>query len=251
MSNKFSNNSNYISVDDNDGINDSLLCLDNVSHMSKVIEQFNTGDIILFGSHNYIVSKIIEWYCGSKWSHIGIVLKDPYDIDPSLKGYYLLQSTFGVFPDSLSGIKEYGVQIVPLEETLQNYRGYISARKLENLSDKMRDGINRKLAGIFITIRDKPYDLSIIDFLCLGVKIDKPEKQSKYPLINYIFGLNESGHKTDKFICSGLVAYVYTELGLLNYYFKWDECMPKYFSEENSLLYLNDDCRLSDEIVIK
>lgn len=242
--------SNYISVDDN-SLNDSLLCLENTSYMSKVIEQFSTGDIVLFGSHNYLVSKIIEWYCGSKWSHIGIILKDPYDIDPSLKGYYLLQSTFGIFPDSLTGVKEYGVQIVPLEETLQNYKGYISVRKLEGLTDDKKNQIKRKLAGIFITIRDKPYDLSILDFLYLNMNIDKPEKQTKYPLINYLFGFGDYGHKTDKFICSGLVAYVYTELGLLNYYFQWSECMPKYFSEENSLLYLNDECYLSNEIVIK
>lgn len=230
---------------------EDLLQIENVSHLSKIIDKFGTGDIILFGSRNYIVSKIIEWYCGSKWSHIGIILKDPIDIDANLKGYYLLQSTFGILPDSVSGVKEYGVQIVPLEETIQKYNGYISVRKLEGQSDEFKSIINQKLAEIFITIRNKPYDLSLLDFLHLGMNIDKPEEQTKYPLFNYLFGYGEYGHKTDRFICSGLVAYVYTELGLLNYFFEWSECMPKYFSEENSLLYLNDECKLSNEIVIK
>ena len=229
----------------------TLLQIENVSHLSKIIDKFNTGDIILFGSRNYIVSKIIEWYYGSKWSHIGIILKDPIEIDPTLKGYYLLQSTFGLLPDSVSGVKEYSVQILPLEETIQKYNGYISVRKLEGQSTEFKSTIGGKLAEIFITIRNKQYDLSLIDFLHLGMNIDKPEEQTKYPLFNYLFGYGKYGNKTDKFICSGLVAYVYTELGLLNYFFEWNECMPKYFSEDNSLLYLNYDCKLSNEIAIK
>ena len=75
------------------------------------LDQFNNGDIILFDGKKYIISRIIEYILGSKWSHVGIILKDPTFIHPDLKGYYLLESGSESFKDCDEDIKKFGVQI--------------------------------------------------------------------------------------------------------------------------------------------
>ena len=57
----------------------------------------------------------------------------------------------------------------------------------------------------------------------------------KHALLNWI-GYNP--RKTDKFYCSSLVAYIYTELGLLDKNTRWTDIFPSYFSSENPKLKL-------------
>tara|TARA_Y100000817_G_scaffold37886_1_gene26087 strand:- start:34 stop:342 length:309 start_codon:yes stop_codon:yes gene_type:complete len=59
------------------------------------MSEFNlkTGDILLFSYQgNSIFSSFIKYFTGSQITHVGMVLKDPVFIQPSLKGYYVWES---------------------------------------------------------------------------------------------------------------------------------------------------------------
>lgn len=243
--------------------------------------KFDTGDILLFGSKKSKLSELIEWWCDSKWSHVGIILKDPKFIDYKLKGYYLLESGYEDFVDAEDNIKKYGVQIVPLEKVFQEYNGYIYWRQLKLNIDKLKENykndikndilnnnkteeedidnvsydnlmtiINLRLATIYKSIKNKPYDLSLYDLFSLKMNIDVPEIKSNNPFFNWISTFGFSHKKLDSFICSGLVAYIYTELGFLDKNTEWSECMPKYFSSENKDLKLLK-CHITPEVKVK
>lgn len=225
------------------------------------MSKFKTGDILLFGSKRSYLSRLIEWWCDSKWSHVGIILKAPVHISKNLTGYYLLESGYENFVDAEDHIQKYGVQIVPLDKVLNSYDGYIYWRKLDikvkdldkiedvNMAD-LQNVIDYKLAMIYKEIKNKPYDVSLYDFLSLKMNIDFPEIRYSNPLLNWLDLFDNSHRKLDSFICSGLVAFVYTELNFLDKNTEWSECMPKYFSSENKNLVLNN-CSLEPEYKIK
>lgn len=206
------------------------------------LDQFNSGDIILFNGKKYIISRMIEYILGSKWSHVGIILKDPIFIHPDLKGYYLLESGSEPFKDCDEDIQKFGVQVVKLEDKINEYQGDIHVRKLQ----KPIDNFNDKMESIYNSIKDKPYDLSFFDFVSLKLKIQHDNIISKNPIINWLF---PSHRKTDKFVCSALVACIYTELQLLPKDTNWSQCMPATFSQENNLQLI--DNALQKEIVVK
>ena len=63
--------------------------------MENIINTFETGDIILF-SNNYSLwdittwpSFIVEYFSNSKYSHIGMILKDPTWLNKKLTNIYL------------------------------------------------------------------------------------------------------------------------------------------------------------------
>lgn len=211
----------------------------------EIINNFETGDILLFGSNQTLLSRLIRWWCHSKWSHVGFVLKDPVYIDPALKGLYLLESSYENTHDAIDHINKYGVQIVPLEDILEEYKGYIYWRKLEHSENNSL--LHRNITMIFDNIKNKPYDLSLYDLFSLKMNISYPSIRYNYPILNWFLYDHK---KLDSFICSGLVAYIYTELGFLSSNTRWSECMPKYFSEENTNLNLLN-CKLNKEIKIK
>ena len=52
-----------------------------------------------------------------------MVLKDPEFIHPTLKGTYIWESSWEGTPDPQDGINKFGVQITPLSELLNAYKG--------------------------------------------------------------------------------------------------------------------------------
>ena len=201
--------------------------------MNHILNNLETGDLILFQGKHSIVSSIIELYTNSRWTHVGIVLKNPTFIDEKLKGLYLLESGEEDLKDSEDNVYKYGVQIVDLKEKLDTYDGIVVSRKLKcNKKD-----FEIKLKIIHNTVHNKPYDLNVFDFIMTKLGITKCDQGSfKYKLLNWI-GYNP--RKLDKMYCSSLVAYVYTELGLLDKDTRWTDIFPYYFSSENPNLRLN------------
>ena len=57
------------------------------------MEDYKTGDLLLFDFENYyglgFFSFLVKFVTKSKYSHIGMILKDPDFLDTPLKGYYL------------------------------------------------------------------------------------------------------------------------------------------------------------------
>jgi len=198
------------------------------------MDKLQTGDLILFHGENSIISSIIEGYTNSKWSHVGIVLRNPTYIDKELTGLYLWESGKETFKDSEDKKYKYGVQITDLEKVVNEYDGIVVFRKL--VCNKT--SFPELLKTIHNTIHNKPYDLDIFDFIMAKLGITCLDKgKYKYSIFNW-FGYNPQ--KLDKLYCSSLVAYVYTELGLLPKDTRWTDIFPYYFSSENTKLKLID-----------
>ncbi len=175
------------------------------------LDDLNTGDLILFQGKGYWFSYLVELFTWSKYSHIGMVLKDPVYIDPSLKGLYLWESGKEDVEDAVDHVKKFGVQIIPLEDKIKNYDGHIFYRKLN--PEKPID--IQKLLDIRKIVHNKKYDDHILDLICADLKINKPQQ-------------------TDDFFCSALVAYIYDRLGYLDV--NYDIQSPNDFSKKDLVL---------------
>tara|TARA_B100000676_G_C17695137_1_gene638394 strand:+ start:64 stop:717 length:654 start_codon:yes stop_codon:yes gene_type:complete len=212
-------------------------------HIDFNYDLLETGDIILFSGRDSIISSIVEGFTNSKWSHVGMVLRSPTYINEKLTGLYLWESGAENYPDSEDNKKKYGVQITDLVKMIGQYEGIVVWRKLqwkpEDLEVKMRI--------IHDTIHDRPYDLDIFDFIFTKLGIDMSPDKYNSMILNW-FGYNP--RKLDKLYCSSLVAYIYTELGLLPKKTNWTNIFPKYFSSENNTLQLIK-ATLDKEIIIK
>jgi hypothetical protein len=207
----------------------------------KHVDQFNTGDIILF-EHKFDTSSIgtslmsildegISWFSKSRYSHVGIVLKDPEFTNPKLKGLFLLESNRENFPDAETNEIKFGVEIVDLTNVLDNYNGNIYWRKLEC---ERGEKFNSLLASAHSVIHNRPYDLIFGDWAAVALHVD-----------------NRNTQRTKTFWCSSLVAYIYTQLGFLTKETKWSLATPKMFGTEKQragLQLLN--CTLNPEVKI-
>ena len=172
----------------------------------------DTGDIILFNGCNNILSYTIECLTWSKYSHCGMVLKNPRSIGLNIEdGLYMIESGYDSVPDVETGRKKFGVELVRLGDCLKKYTGYVYVVKLDfvrnqNFYDKLR--------------RKDIYDVNPYDLL--------------RTILNLDIGNN---NRTNMFICSALVSYLLYSCNLI-YYIKWDLIEPKDFAElsDNNLI---------------
>ena len=193
------------------------------------INDLQTGDILLC-SGNDCISKIIEYFTGSKISHVAMFLKNPTFINNSLNGNFVLQSTINVNNDSDDKIKKSGVQIISLDELMNEYHT-IYVRKLiikrdYNFYDNLKD--------IYHSVKNKPYDTNLLDWLKADLNIHSGNEQ-----------------KTNTFWCSALLTYIYIKLGLLYKYTNWTIIKPCQLSsnDKNKLIFINSIIN-NDELLI-
>lgn len=191
---------------------------------------YNTGDILLFSENKNdysitgIVSKIVQYFTNSPYSHCGIILKDPLDY----KGLYFWESTLENIKDIQDNKYKFGVAIVPLDEMINKYDGKIYYRKLHtNIVIN-----NEILSNINDIVHNKPYDIVPMDWIEALIQKD-PNPQ-----------------KINRFFCSALLGYIYTQIGLLDKNTDWSILTPKDFStlnKENIII----NGTLDNEIEIK
>lgn len=175
------------------------------------IDKLNNFDIILFSGRNYWFSYVVEYFTWSQFSHIGIVLKSPTWLHPSLVGNYVLESGSEIIPDSLSHKLKFGVQITPLEYMVNNYDGDIYYRNLDSVPYRENpEHYHGVLKQIYDMIENKPYDDSVVDMIRIGLHLKLGDCQ-----------------RTNAFFCSALVSFVYTQLGILPSDTAWDLVEPK------------------------
>ena len=202
--------------------------------LADFLETCQTGDILLYNSQ-YWYSRLIEWGSGSKFSHISIILRDPTFINDKLNGLYILESSYEDIPDSNTGEKVWGVQIIPLQHVLDEYQksyvGNLYYRRLETEKDesfysKLKECVNH-------TEGDK-YDLNPLDWFKAEFQLDVGNTR-----------------KENTFWCSALVGYVYCQLGFIDQDISWSILPPRKFShfENDRLTYYN--CVLAPEKLIK
>jgi len=249
-------------------------------------DYMTTGDIILFTSHSGIISKLINFWTRSDYVHVGIVIKNvsqflknhKTSIDDELSdensdGFDigLLESGYESMEDMDQKTYKYGVQITPLIDKVKNYDGKVYWRRLniENSPGLDANKISKKIYNIYEYARNKPYDINFIDLLELETDLNThinstnnceqsdtehtrsllDNNNSDIPILTAVKNwFKHDNQKMDKFICSSLVAYIYTKLDFLDYTTHWTECIPSFFSEKNKNLELKQSVKLEREI---
>lgn len=203
-------------------------------NIDEMIDKLETGDVLLFSGQKYWISYFIELFTKSELSHVGMILKDPTYIDPSLKGYYMLESGEEMFPDAVEHRIEFGVQIVNLRKVIKSYLGKIYVRKLR-IKDSEREKIEPQLKDIWMKIKDLPYDTN------------------PWNLIRLVFGIECGDMKRqDKFFCSALLTFIYDRLNLLNYDINWDSIIPENYNDNGKIDgLLREDIKLLYKVEIK
>lgn len=168
---------------------------------------FETGDIILFfGSWwKSPLSCLIEFFTLSKYSHIGIVIKNPNFTPEPLNGLYLLESTGIEQPDSENKEPKFGVQLQPLKERLETYSGRIYYRKLN--CDRNAIFYSR-LTQAHSVVHNLPYDCGL-DYIKAAFHLEVGNLQNKRT-----------------FFCSALVAFIYVSWGFLSKDTEWSLVRP-------------------------
>ena len=200
-----------------------------------------TGDILLFEHNNKINSccdcifwffdKLISCATKSKYSHAAIVISDPHFTSPPMKGVYVLESNHETFPDAENNEIKSGVELVRLEDILKTYSGSIYWRKLN--CDR-NEHFFYTLAECHSVVHNRPYDIIPTDWLKAAFQWNIGNTQRK---------------KT--FWCSALVAYIYTQLGLLDANTPWTLVSPKMLGTESGIDEMDFiNCTLDKEVQI-
>jgi hypothetical protein len=172
-----------------------------------IYESLMTGDIILFSGANSIISDVIEMALSSKWSHIGIVIKNPdFCIDIGKKdGLYLLNSDGMYGIDIETGKTRLGVQIVDLKEKINDYCGTVVVRQLMSPFDRTEfENLRRNemLKQPYRSIFEKTYDYLPADLLITFLNAHG------YTFANDLIDLRHLDHV----FCSALVAYLFSNM---------------------------------------
>jgi hypothetical protein len=213
-----------------------------MAKIEDIVSKLNTGDLLLFHS-NTIIGNCIQCFTKSKYSHIGMVLKDPVFIDEKLTGYYLWQSGYESFPDIETKEIFYGVQISPLEKVLKEYS--LKNVYLRKLTIYKPLDINL-LIEIHQQVHHHKYDLNLIDWL----------EAEKYLLEeeNDILPINTKSQskkllkQKNEFWCSSLIGYIYAKMGWLDLTTKWQLLSPEDWSSTNKYPIKLINCELSNDI---
>jgi len=193
------------------------------------INELQTGDILLCSGTDCI-SRAIEYFTGSKISHVAMVLRNPHYINKSLDEFCVLQSTINNNLDLDDKIKKSGVQIISLELLLTEYKT-IYVRRL--IIDK-KVNFNNNIKDIYFSVKNKPYDTNLIDWLKADLNIHSGNEK-----------------KVDSFWCSALLTYFYIKLGYLYKYTDWTIVKPSQFSsnDKNKLIFINS--MIENDILLK
>ncbi len=223
------------------------------------LDTCQTGDLILFSDKKEWYSRAIEFFTGSKFSHVAMILKSPIYINPELTGVYILESGYEDISACDTGKITFGVQISKIEcvkNTMENVKNTVYYRKLdlektpevntktnttnehiENVCLTTRDiehgAFNEKVKFAYNIVKNKPYDIDPFDWIKAEFHLDIGNVQ-----------------KTNTFWCSALVACVYVKMGLLATSLPWTLIEPKFFSfyENPNMKY--KDCVLHPEVMI-
>ena len=200
----------------------------------ELLKTCKTGDILLYNSKT-IMGRVIEYFTGSRYSHVSMILKDPTYIDPKLKGLYIIESGMENIPDSLTGKKIFGVQIIPLEHALDYYKGSLMGGVYYRKTDILRNtDFTEKIKTIVMKTEGVKYDLQVLDWFRALFDVEIGNRQL-----------------TNSFWCSALLAYIYVELGLLDKDLEWSMIEPKQFSyyENKRLSYKNCEVLAEKQII--
>lgn len=217
---------------DRDNVDKDKYILD---RQKKIEDEFRTGDIIIFSGHGAI-SDVIKLFTKSKWSHVGIAIRNGTD------NLYILESTtLNDVKDVVDNVAKKGVQLVPLRDRLNKYDGDISIRHLQGAV--MGNNDSNALKAFMLEIEDRPYEEHVIDL----VKAIMERYVAKDGKLHDILHNSED---TSSLFCSELIAEAYQRLNILNKTEPSDYYLPKDFSDNGKMLLLRN-ITIGPEIILK
>jgi cell wall-associated NlpC family hydrolase len=158
--------------------------------------EVSTGDLLLFRG-SWWVSRLIEYFSGSVYSHAGIYVRNPREFGVDLPdGEYVWHSGYGLSEEKQEYI--YGVHFEKLEDVLQQYPA--DAVDVRIVHAKRSPFLFHKLREVHSKVHAKPYDTNVLDWISALY-------QKKF--------INVSGwyRNTHRFWCSALVSFIYDQLG--------------------------------------
>lgn len=135
-------------------------------HMAEyadIRDKLQTGDLVFF-SGSGLFSNTIKVITGSKWSHVGMVVRIQ-DIDSVL----LWESTtLGNTPDVHSGELMQGVQLVTLSDKIKRYNGDVAFRLLHF---ERTYKAKQALMDMRYELRHRPYEQSAMELINSAVDV--------------------------------------------------------------------------------
>lgn len=191
-----------------------------------------TGDIILFSDVHFIPSRIIEFCSQSKYSHVGLIVKNCLGLEYD-KTFILESTGFSDIPDAKDGKIKWGVQIRDFEKVKEEYNGDIYHREIICNRDET---FYKKIQEAYNIVHDKSYNTSPIEWFSLLVDKD------------FCDNIENS------FVCSTLAAFVLKQLGIIEHKDDTNLTRPKdlgteYQEKDRRIKFIN--CVINDEIQIK
>jgi len=222
-----------------------------------------TGDIILFGN-TMCLSKIIEFFGVSEFSHVGLILnsndltveqkielKLPYD------DLYIIHSTiFNNINDVFTKkINKSGCQINNLKAFLQIEKGLdnVYIRKLIFKNNIDYERFIQSIISLYKDISMSKFDTGILNLT--RTKTCKMLKKANVSYNNIMLFLTLNGYlninHTDKFLCSSFVSFIYVHSNLIDIA-SWSISMPRYLSSttDDEFIIFEKNVSLSDNIKI-
>ena len=178
---------------------------------NKIRESLKTGDIVLFSGRG-MISTVIKLITNSKWTHVGMVIREL-----SFDCVLLWESTtLSKLKDISSGIAKKGVMLVPLSHRIATYDGEVGIRQL---AESLTDSQIFTLSEFRREVKDRLYEQSITELL--KAAYDGP--------------LGENVEDLSSIFCSELGAEAYQRIGLVNDFWPSNEYTPKDFSEDGKI----------------
>jgi cell wall-associated NlpC family hydrolase len=198
--------------------------------------ELDTGDLLLFRG-NSLLSYLLEFIGHSKYSHVGIIIKNPSFLHDSLEdGLYVWDASYGYTPEVEHNEIRYGVQIHKLDDILPLYQSHsVYVRKLHI---ERTDEMKKMLKKVHEEVHAKPYNLHIMDWIAAKYNMDHPLP----PLSMW--------KHTSRFWCSALVAYIYHEMGWIEDV-NWSLVAPREFSSNETTGMITFTCNISVDSMLQ
>jgi len=191
----------------------------NKTHINKICDLADTGDIIYFRWSNVdILHEIV-----SPFTHIGLVLIDPYT-----KYKYIIETHLKGDGEDL-GILDEGIQKYNLKDRLQTYKGFTYLSKLKNKYKPSLEKVIKFITNFKKFKKNIPFHGDYSNYFKMNC--------IKYKLCNDCFTIEEK----DGLFCSEFVGFCLKELEIVNNAFDYKCMTPGDFmhsiDNDKNLLY--------------
>jgi hypothetical protein len=175
---------------------------------AQLREQLKTGDLVLFSGRSW-AARLVRGFTGSRWSHVGLVVRLPEHPQTPL----LWEATrASKVQDIVQGCAFDGVQLVSLDDRVAGYQGLVAVRRLQGVVTDAQ--ARQRLDELMLAWQAKPYRNFVRQHLSFWVRGEQG------------LAFQKGG------FCSELVAEVYRQWRLLPADMPARNYVPRDFASE-------------------